>query len=141
MDKIANKVKKIKQNAELLQLNCIKAFCYDGTKALSVEKREDKQGKVNSLGNSSIWNKCQFFINSIKPVSSSYVFEILADSSAASACGSPLIFFPVVIFSFSVKQLQNSNCLSLSQPSMLKRNAFPFQIVSKIDEALNLLTW
>uniref|UniRef100_A0A8U7MBS7 NOP2/Sun RNA methyltransferase 6 n=1 Tax=Corvus moneduloides TaxID=1196302 RepID=A0A8U7MBS7_CORMO len=43
MDKIANKVKKIKQNAELLQLNCIKAFCYDGTRALSVEKREDKQ--------------------------------------------------------------------------------------------------
>ncbi|NWR15219.1 NOP2 methyltransferase, partial [Emberiza fucata] len=43
MDKIANKIKKIKQNAELLQLNCIKAFCYDGTKALSVEKREDKQ--------------------------------------------------------------------------------------------------
>uniref|UniRef100_A0A8B9URY8 NOP2/Sun RNA methyltransferase 6 n=1 Tax=Anas zonorhyncha TaxID=75864 RepID=A0A8B9URY8_9AVES len=43
MDKIANKVKRIKQNAELLQLNCIKAFCYDGTKALSVEKREDEQ--------------------------------------------------------------------------------------------------
>ncbi|XP_010173885.1 putative methyltransferase NSUN6, partial [Antrostomus carolinensis] len=43
MDKIANKVKKIKQNAELLQLNCIKAFCYDGTKALSVEKRGDEQ--------------------------------------------------------------------------------------------------
>ncbi|KAF1495405.1 putative 28S rRNA (cytosine-C(5))-methyltransferase, partial [Megadyptes antipodes antipodes] len=43
MDKIANKVKKIKQNAELLQLNCIKAFRYDGTKALSVEKREDEQ--------------------------------------------------------------------------------------------------
>ncbi|XP_063180773.1 tRNA (cytosine(72)-C(5))-methyltransferase NSUN6 [Chroicocephalus ridibundus] len=43
MDKIAKKVKKIKQNAELLQLNCIKAFCYDGTKALSVEKREDEQ--------------------------------------------------------------------------------------------------
>lgn len=53
MDKIANKVKKIKQNAELLQLNCIKAFCYDGTKALSVEKREDKQGKINNLGSSS----------------------------------------------------------------------------------------
>ncbi|NXT61091.1 NOP2 methyltransferase, partial [Chaetops frenatus] len=46
MDKIANKVKKIEQNAELLQLNCIKAFCYDGTKALSVEKREDKQETV-----------------------------------------------------------------------------------------------
>ncbi|XP_033367594.1 tRNA (cytosine(72)-C(5))-methyltransferase NSUN6 isoform X4 [Parus major] len=43
MDKIANKVKKIKQNAELLQLNCIKAFCFDGIKALSVEKREAKQ--------------------------------------------------------------------------------------------------
>lgn len=53
MDKIANKVKKIKQNAELLQLNCIKAFCYDGTKALSAEKREDEQGKVNNLGSSS----------------------------------------------------------------------------------------
>ncbi|NXN21587.1 NOP2 methyltransferase, partial [Nycticryphes semicollaris] len=43
LDKIAKKVKKIKQNAELLQLNCIRAFCYDGTKALSVEKREDEQ--------------------------------------------------------------------------------------------------
>ncbi|KAJ7408300.1 putative methyltransferase NSUN6 [Pitangus sulphuratus] len=43
MDRIAKKVKKIKLNAELLQLNCIKAFCYDGTKALSVEKREDEQ--------------------------------------------------------------------------------------------------
>lgn len=53
MDKTANKVKKIKQNAELLQLNCIKAFCYDGTKALSVEKRETKQGKINNLGCSS----------------------------------------------------------------------------------------
>ncbi|XP_078394511.1 tRNA (cytosine(72)-C(5))-methyltransferase NSUN6 isoform X1 [Cetorhinus maximus] len=35
MDKIANKVKKIKQNAENLQLKCIKVFCYDGTKALA----------------------------------------------------------------------------------------------------------
>uniref|UniRef100_A0A8C6YSY3 NOP2/Sun RNA methyltransferase 6 n=1 Tax=Nothoprocta perdicaria TaxID=30464 RepID=A0A8C6YSY3_NOTPE len=43
MDKIANKMKKIKQNAELLQLNCIKTFCYDGTKALSVEKMK-KEG-------------------------------------------------------------------------------------------------
>ncbi|KFP29131.1 Putative methyltransferase NSUN6 [Colius striatus] len=44
MDKTANKVKKIKQNAELLQLNCIKAFCYDGTKALAVEKRDEQEG-------------------------------------------------------------------------------------------------
>ncbi|XP_009671974.2 tRNA (cytosine(72)-C(5))-methyltransferase NSUN6 isoform X2 [Struthio camelus] len=49
MDKIANKVKKIKQNAELLQLNCIKAFCYDGTKALSVEKREDEQESFDRI--------------------------------------------------------------------------------------------
>ncbi|XP_039381921.1 tRNA (cytosine(72)-C(5))-methyltransferase NSUN6 isoform X3 [Mauremys reevesii] len=43
MDKIANKVKKIRQNAELLQLNCIKAFCCDGTKALAIGKKEDGQ--------------------------------------------------------------------------------------------------
>ncbi|XP_042713446.2 tRNA (cytosine(72)-C(5))-methyltransferase NSUN6 isoform X1 [Chrysemys picta bellii] len=43
MDKIANKVKKIKQNAALLQLNCIKAFCCDGTKALAIGKKEDGQ--------------------------------------------------------------------------------------------------
>ncbi|XP_037746730.1 tRNA (cytosine(72)-C(5))-methyltransferase NSUN6 isoform X1 [Chelonia mydas] len=43
MDKIANKVKKIKQNAALLQLNCIRAFCCDGTKALAIGKREDGQ--------------------------------------------------------------------------------------------------
>ncbi|XP_053118111.1 tRNA (cytosine(72)-C(5))-methyltransferase NSUN6 isoform X2 [Hemicordylus capensis] len=43
MDKIAEKVKKIKQNATLLKLNSIKAFCYDGTKALAVGKKEDGQ--------------------------------------------------------------------------------------------------
>ncbi|NXR06755.1 NOP2 methyltransferase, partial [Semnornis frantzii] len=43
MDKVANKVKKMKQNAELLQLKCIKAFCYDGTKALAAEEREAAQ--------------------------------------------------------------------------------------------------
>lgn len=47
MDKIASKVKKITQNAALLQLNCIKAFCCDGTKAFAVRKTEDTQGKVN----------------------------------------------------------------------------------------------
>ncbi|TFJ98555.1 tripartite motif-containing protein 72 [Platysternon megacephalum] len=45
MDKIANKVKKIQQNAALLQLNCIKAFCCDGTKALAIGKKEDGQGE------------------------------------------------------------------------------------------------
>uniref|UniRef100_A0A286XRU8 SAM-dependent MTase RsmB/NOP-type domain-containing protein n=1 Tax=Cavia porcellus TaxID=10141 RepID=A0A286XRU8_CAVPO len=34
LDKIPNKVEKIKQNALLLGLNSIKAFCFDGTKAL-----------------------------------------------------------------------------------------------------------
>ncbi|XP_072432026.1 tRNA (cytosine(72)-C(5))-methyltransferase NSUN6 isoform X1 [Chiloscyllium punctatum] len=43
MDKIANKVKKIKQNAENLQLKCIKVFCYDGTKALAKESNWDGQ--------------------------------------------------------------------------------------------------
>ncbi|XP_030406282.1 putative methyltransferase NSUN6 isoform X1 [Gopherus evgoodei] len=46
MDKIANKVKKIKQNAALLQLNCVKAFCCDGTKVLATGKKEDGQGAV-----------------------------------------------------------------------------------------------
>uniref|UniRef100_A0A8D0H8F5 NOP2/Sun RNA methyltransferase 6 n=1 Tax=Sphenodon punctatus TaxID=8508 RepID=A0A8D0H8F5_SPHPU len=45
LDKIARKVQKIKQNAALLQLNCIKAFCCDGAKALTVLNREDgKEG-------------------------------------------------------------------------------------------------
>lgn len=79
MDKTANKVKKIKQNAELLQLNCIKAFCYDGTKAISVEKRETKQGKINNLGYSSFWKKIVMFCkNRIKPVTGLQVLEILA---------------------------------------------------------------
>nr|XP_060638347.1 tRNA (cytosine(72)-C(5))-methyltransferase NSUN6 [Anolis sagrei ordinatus] len=43
LDKIADKVKKIKQNASLLKLNCIKTFCCDGTKALEINKREDGQ--------------------------------------------------------------------------------------------------
>ncbi|XP_036618032.1 tRNA (cytosine(72)-C(5))-methyltransferase NSUN6 [Trichosurus vulpecula] len=34
LDKIPNKVEKMKQNAALLQLNCIRTFCYNGTKAL-----------------------------------------------------------------------------------------------------------
>ncbi|XP_025033457.1 putative methyltransferase NSUN6 isoform X1 [Python bivittatus] len=43
LDKIADRVKKIEQNAALLNLNCIKAFCYDGTKALADSKIEDGQ--------------------------------------------------------------------------------------------------
>ncbi|XP_029444597.1 putative methyltransferase NSUN6 isoform X3 [Rhinatrema bivittatum] len=38
MDKIASKVEKIKHSAELLKINCIKAICYDGTKALAVDR-------------------------------------------------------------------------------------------------------
>ncbi|XP_001509484.3 tRNA (cytosine(72)-C(5))-methyltransferase NSUN6 isoform X2 [Ornithorhynchus anatinus] len=45
LDKIANKVEKIKQTAKLLQLNCIKAFCYDGTKALAQGKTEAGRGE------------------------------------------------------------------------------------------------
>ncbi|XP_072859187.2 tRNA (cytosine(72)-C(5))-methyltransferase NSUN6 isoform X1 [Pogona vitticeps] len=43
LDKIADKVKRIKQNATLLKLNCIKTFCYDATKVLATSKREDGQ--------------------------------------------------------------------------------------------------
>uniref|UniRef100_A0A493U2J3 NOP2/Sun RNA methyltransferase 6 n=1 Tax=Anas platyrhynchos platyrhynchos TaxID=8840 RepID=A0A493U2J3_ANAPP len=42
MDKIANKVKRIKQNAELLQLNCIKAFSSTNSLSLSVVKSQGK---------------------------------------------------------------------------------------------------
>lgn len=48
LDKIADKVKRIEQNAALLKLNCIKTFSYDATKALATNKREDGQGN-NSL--------------------------------------------------------------------------------------------
>ncbi|XP_069770767.1 tRNA (cytosine(72)-C(5))-methyltransferase NSUN6 isoform X2 [Narcine bancroftii] len=43
IDKIANKVKKIKQNAENLQLKCINVFCFDGTSALAKEGIGDEQ--------------------------------------------------------------------------------------------------
>ncbi|XP_063094049.1 tRNA (cytosine(72)-C(5))-methyltransferase NSUN6 isoform X12 [Cavia porcellus] len=43
LDKIPNKVEKIKQNALLLGLNSIKAFCFDGTKALKHDMTEDTQ--------------------------------------------------------------------------------------------------
>ncbi|XP_042636278.1 tRNA (cytosine(72)-C(5))-methyltransferase NSUN6 [Orycteropus afer afer] len=45
LDKISNKVEKIKQNALLLGLNSIRAFCFDGTKALKHEMVEDTEGK------------------------------------------------------------------------------------------------
>ncbi|XP_021526312.1 tRNA (cytosine(72)-C(5))-methyltransferase NSUN6 isoform X1 [Aotus nancymaae] len=37
LDKIFNKVEKIKQNALLLGLNSIRAFCFDGTKAVKLD--------------------------------------------------------------------------------------------------------
>ncbi|GAB5573328.1 tRNA (cytosine(72)-C(5))-methyltransferase NSUN6 isoform X1 [Prionailurus iriomotensis] len=45
LDKISNKVEKIKQNALLLGLNSIKAFCFDGTKALKLDMVKDAEGK------------------------------------------------------------------------------------------------
>ncbi|KAL8165101.1 UNVERIFIED_CONTAM: putative methyltransferase nsun6 [Gekko kuhli] len=44
IDKIADKVKKISQNAALLKLNCIKTFCYDSTKALATDQTECGRG-------------------------------------------------------------------------------------------------
>lgn len=46
IDKTAEKVKKISQNAALLKLNCIKTFCYDSTKALATDKTECGQGNI-----------------------------------------------------------------------------------------------
>lgn len=45
LDKISNKVEKIKQNALLLGLNSIRAFCLDGTKALKLDVVEDTKGE------------------------------------------------------------------------------------------------
>ncbi|KAL2761432.1 tRNA (cytosine(72)-C(5))-methyltransferase NSUN6 isoform 2 [Daubentonia madagascariensis] len=44
LDKIFNKVEKIKQNALLLGLNSIRAFCFDGTKAVKLGMVEDTEG-------------------------------------------------------------------------------------------------
>ncbi|KAB1254052.1 putative methyltransferase NSUN6 [Camelus dromedarius] len=43
LDKISNKVEKIKQNALLLGLNSIRAFCFDGTKALKLDVVKDTE--------------------------------------------------------------------------------------------------
>ncbi|XP_012516349.1 PREDICTED: putative methyltransferase NSUN6 [Propithecus coquereli] len=44
LDKIFNKVEKIRQNALLLGLNSIRAFCFDGTKAVKLDMVEDTEG-------------------------------------------------------------------------------------------------
>ncbi|MEE6466830.1 hypothetical protein FKM82_007064 [Ascaphus truei] len=44
MDKIANKVEKIKCNASVLKLSCIKAFCFNSTKAVADDKTTHGQG-------------------------------------------------------------------------------------------------
>ncbi|XP_053428154.1 tRNA (cytosine(72)-C(5))-methyltransferase NSUN6 isoform X4 [Nycticebus coucang] len=44
VDKIFTKVEKIKQNALLLGLNSIRAFCFDGTKAVKFDVVEDTKG-------------------------------------------------------------------------------------------------
>ncbi|XP_057589766.1 tRNA (cytosine(72)-C(5))-methyltransferase NSUN6 isoform X4 [Hippopotamus amphibius kiboko] len=45
LDKISKKVEKIKQNALLLGLNSIRAFCFDGTKALKLDMVKDTDGE------------------------------------------------------------------------------------------------
>ncbi|KAL1784760.1 methyltransferase NSUN6 isoform X1 [Sigmodon hispidus] len=44
LDKILNKVEKLKQNASLLGLHSIRAFCFDATKALKVDVIEGPEG-------------------------------------------------------------------------------------------------
>ena len=49
LDKISKKVEKIKQNALLLGLNSIRAFCFDGTKALKLDMVKDTDGELNFI--------------------------------------------------------------------------------------------
>ncbi|KAM4705172.1 tRNA (cytosine(72)-C(5))-methyltransferase NSUN6 [Rhinophrynus dorsalis] len=44
MDKIASKVEKIKSNASVLMLKCIKAFCFNSTKAVADKETANSQG-------------------------------------------------------------------------------------------------
>ncbi|XP_072010299.1 tRNA (cytosine(72)-C(5))-methyltransferase NSUN6 isoform X2 [Engystomops pustulosus] len=44
MDKIANKVEKIKQNASVLNLRSIQAYCYNSTKAVTHDQSDNGQG-------------------------------------------------------------------------------------------------
>ncbi|XP_038188666.1 tRNA (cytosine(72)-C(5))-methyltransferase NSUN6 isoform X1 [Arvicola amphibius] len=44
LDKILNKVEKLKQNASLLGLHSIKAFCFDATKALKLDMADGTEG-------------------------------------------------------------------------------------------------
>ncbi|XP_053569940.1 tRNA (cytosine(72)-C(5))-methyltransferase NSUN6 isoform X2 [Bombina bombina] len=44
MDKIAKKVEKMKSNASVLKLNCIKTFCFNSTKAVAEGAAADEQG-------------------------------------------------------------------------------------------------
>lgn len=44
MDKILTKVTKLKQNASLLGLHSIRAFCFDATKALKLEVMDGVDG-------------------------------------------------------------------------------------------------
>ncbi|KAK1345577.1 hypothetical protein QTO34_008039 [Cnephaeus nilssonii] len=50
LDKLPNKVKKIKENALLLGLHSIRAFCFDGTKALKLDMVKDTEVQSPRLG-------------------------------------------------------------------------------------------
>lgn len=42
-----NKVEKLKQNASLLGLHSIRAFCFDATKALKLDMADGTEGNLN----------------------------------------------------------------------------------------------
>ncbi|XP_041669928.1 tRNA (cytosine(72)-C(5))-methyltransferase NSUN6 isoform X2 [Cheilinus undulatus] len=44
LDKIRNKIDKIRQNAKMMHLHSIKAYCFDGTKAVSSDVAQDTEG-------------------------------------------------------------------------------------------------
>lgn len=47
MDRIGNKVEKIKQNASVLKLHSIQAYSYNSTKAVTHDASDNSQGKMD----------------------------------------------------------------------------------------------
>lgn len=46
LDRIRNKIDHIRQNAQMLSLQSIKAFCFNSTQAVSDEPKQEAEGKA-----------------------------------------------------------------------------------------------
>lgn len=49
LDRTRNKIDHIRQNAELLRLHCIKAFCFNSTRAVSSDPAQETEGGSSTL--------------------------------------------------------------------------------------------